>query len=495
MIKATTRFAVLCLFSFALSARAAEPHIIFVMADDMGWGETGYYNHPVLKTPNLDAMAANGLRLDRFYAGAPVCSPTRASVLTGRANDRTGVLSHGYALRPQERTIAQALARAGYVTGHFGKWHLNGLQGPGAPILLTDERRPGVFGFQEWLSTSNFFDINPLLSRSGKIEEFTGDSSEIAVREACTFLERHWQGSKPMFAVIWFGSPHSPFRASNEDMASFSSLSEASQNHYGELTALDRSVGTLRKKLRDLGISDNTLLVFCSDNGGLRAISPETVGGLRGNKGTLYEGGLRVPAIMEWPAVIKPRVTKYPASTMDLFPTVADIVGLPKTALLRPVDGISLKPLLEKEIGGRRRAIPFRYLGKAALRNNRYKLLSTNLADGKFELFDLETDPGETEDLSTSLPAVAQRMQKNLLAWSRSVDDSFAGKDYLEGQVKPADPEPVFWFDHPSYKSYTAEWSRRPEYKSVMERAGGNKGRKGTGKNRMPEEDDSSEDN
>ncbi len=114
------------------SAAAEQPHIIFVMADDMGWGQTGYRNHPILKTPNLDKMAAAGLRFERFYAGGPVCSPTRASVLTGRSPDRAGVLTHGYALRLQEKTIAQALKTRGYVTGHFGKWHLNGYKGPGA---------------------------------------------------------------------------------------------------------------------------------------------------------------------------------------------------------------------------------------------------------------------------------------------------------------------------------------------------------------------------
>jgi arylsulfatase A-like enzyme len=138
-------FAVFCtLWASPMAAYAARSHIIFVMADDMGWGQTGYRGHPLLKTPNLDAMAAGGLRFERFYAGAPVCSPTRASVLTGRANDRTGVLSHGYALRLHEKTIAQALSAAGYVTGHFGKWHLNGLRGPGAPILETDHYHPGV---------------------------------------------------------------------------------------------------------------------------------------------------------------------------------------------------------------------------------------------------------------------------------------------------------------------------------------------------------------
>ncbi len=194
------------------SAVPARPNIVFVMADDMGWGQTSYRGHPVLKTPNLDAMAAGGLRFERFYAGAPVCSPTRASVLTGRSNDRTGVLSHGYALRLQEKTIAQALQAAGYVTGHFGKWHLNGHKGPGAPILSGDPRRPSVFGFDEWVSVSNFFDVNPLMSRTGTIEEFQGDSSEIAVAEGMNFLKKHRAGGKPMFAAIFADSSASSCR-------------------------------------------------------------------------------------------------------------------------------------------------------------------------------------------------------------------------------------------------------------------------------------------
>lgn len=154
------------------------------MADDQGWGQTGYRGHPVLATPNPDAMTAEDLRFDRFQAAAPVCSPTRAAVLTGRTNRRTGVESHGYALRRQEVSIASLLARAGYATGHFGKWHLNGLRGPGVPVPGDDTHHPGVFGFEEWLSTTNCFDLDPILSRNGRFEEFTGDSSEVAVAEA-----------------------------------------------------------------------------------------------------------------------------------------------------------------------------------------------------------------------------------------------------------------------------------------------------------------------
>jgi arylsulfatase A-like enzyme len=464
--------------AFSASFAAAEskrPHIVFVMADDMGWGQTGYRGHPVLKTPNLDAMAAAGLRFDRFYAGCPVCSPTRASVMTGRANDRTGVLSHGYALRLQEKTVAQALRAAGYVTGHFGKWHLDGLRGPGAPILPGDPRSPGAFGFQEWLSVTNYFDLDPLLSRRGVVEEFHGDSSEIVVDEAVRFLDKYRTGGSPLFAVIWFGTPHAPFRALPEDKSPFAGLDAASAGHYGELVAMDRAVGTLRRRLREFGLTDDTLLVFCSDNGGLPDISPETVGGLRGNKGTVYEGGLRVPGIIEWPAVIRaPRVTQYPACTMDLFPTVVDVLSLPTDVFTQPVDGVSLRPLFTEDIVRRERPIPFRYQGQAALVDNRFKLLSTNLPQGRFELFDLESDPAESRDHSADHPEIARRMRRQFDVWNESVEASFAGKDYPAGRVDPPDPKPMAWTDSPAYRPYLEAWQRRPEYRRSAKPGAGN---------------------
>lgn len=465
-------FAVAIAATLVCAAGAAEadrPHIIFVMADDMGWGQTGYRGHPILKTPHLDAMAANGLRFERFYAGAPVCSPTRATVLTGRSNDRTGVLTYGYALRRQEKTIGQALKSAGYVTGHFGKWHLNGLSGPGVPILASDPWHPGRFGFDDWVSVSNFYELDPLMGRNGRIEEFEGDSSAVAVAEAVKFLRRNLSRGKPMFALIWYGSPHSPYRALPADTAPFRELDEASANHYGELVAMDRSIGTLRRVLRDLGIAEKTLLVFCSDNGGLPRITPETVGGLRGLKGSVYEGGLRVPGIFEWPGVIQPRVTAYPASTMDLFPTIADILGLPDSVFTRPIDGISLKPLFTGDRGARSRPIAFRFGAKAALLDQRFKLLTENLQQGKFQLYDLEADPQETRDLSPADPRRVKRMKQELLAWNQTVEASFAGRDYPEGRVIPADPAPRMWYEAPEYAAYLPQWRERWEHKSYLE--------------------------
>jgi len=457
--------------ALAAAASPTRPNIILIMADDMGWGQTGYYKHPVLKTPNLDAMAANGLRFDRFYSGAPNCSPTRGSVLTGRSNDRAGVQNHGYALRRQEKTVAQALRGAGYVTGHFGKWHLNGYQGPGAPILASDTHHPGHFGFDTWFSVTNFFDRDPLMSRQGKFEEHSGDSSEIVVAEALRFIKENRSGTKPFFTVIWYGSPHSPFVASDSDKAAFAQLNEKSQHHHGELVAMDRSIGTLRQALREMKIADNTLVMFNSDNGGLPEITPNTVGGLRGFKNSVFEGGLRVPAIIEWPAVIKTaRVTNYPAGTFDIFPTLVDITGLPATVMLKPVDGISLKPLFVGDLKERAQPLPFRHQGRGAWIDNRYKLLTQNIEKGEFELYDLEADPKETKNLAAERPEIAARMRSAFLKWNESVAASVAGKDYPEGRVDPAEPPSRRWHTAPEYQPFLQAWKNRPEFRSELDR-------------------------
>jgi hypothetical protein len=317
---------------------------------------------------------------------------------------------------------------------------------------------------------TNFYDVDPLMSRSGEIEQFTGDSSEIAVAEAVSFLDKHRGAGMPMFAVVWFGTPHNPFKALPKDKALFGDLDEASANHYGELVAMDRGIGTLRKKLREFGLADNTLLVFCSDNGGLPKISPDTVGGLRDNKGSVYEGGLRVSGIIEWPAVVQPRVTDFPACTMDLFPTVADILDLPDDIFVKPLDGISLKPLLMAALAERAKPIPFRFGQKLALIDNRYKLLSNDRRKDEFQLYDLVADPHEQHDMSAVQPGVYARMKRDLLAWNQSVDASFSGHDYPAGKVEPPDPESIFWFDAPQYAPYLSQWKSRWEFKSYIER-------------------------
>ena len=462
------------LFALLLSAPvllASKPNIVLVMADDMGWGQTGYYNHPALRTPHLDAMAAGGLRFDRFYAGGPVCSPTRATVLTGRTHNRTGVQSHGFALRKQEKTLAVALRGAGYATGHFGKWHLNGLRGPGVPILREDAHGPGGFGFDQWLSVTNFFDKDPVMSRKGKFEEFTGDSSEVIVAEALNFIGTQAKAEKPSFTVIWYGTPHSPWMGLEKDLKLFANLDNKSQHHYAELVAMDRSIGALRAGLREIGIARDTLVWFCSDNGGLPGFKPDTVGGLRGYKGSLFEGGLRVPGVIEWPeGITKPRVTSFPACTMDIFPTLAEVAGLPATSMLKPQDGQSLRALFGKELGPRRKPIGFRSGVRGAWVDNEFKLYSKNVARGDFNLYHLGDDPSEKVDVSAGHPKVARRLRKAFHAWDATVDASGEGKDYPSGKVDSPQPPRMFWTELDAYRPYFKAWRERPEYKGRLQR-------------------------
>jgi arylsulfatase A-like enzyme len=448
-------------------SRKQRPNIILLMSDDQGWGETGYYGHPILKTPHLDEMASQGLRMDRFYAGSPVCSPTRASVLTGRSNDRTAVLSVGHPLRKQEITIARVLKEAGYRTAHFGKWHLNGIKGPGVPIPETDARHPGHFGYMDWLATTNFFDMDPMLSRNGTFESFSGGSSTVLIEEAVKYMAALKDRDQPFFMTVWFGSPHDPWRASEADRKAFDGMDIEAAHHYGELVELDRSIGQLRKALRDMGIADNTLLWFNSDNGGVKYFGTSTTAGLRGFKGDVYEGGLRVPCIIEWPAVIrKPRISNFPSVTMDIFPTLADIAGLPIRDSTYPMDGISIRGEFTGPMNDRYKPIPFRYQGKAAYLENKYKLLTRNHRNGEFELYDLEKDPYEKTDLMDKEPVVAQRMIAAFRDWSKSVDKSIAGSDHLGGLQEP-DPSPRLWLTAPEYRPYLEMLLKRPEYKGM----------------------------
>jgi len=461
----------LALLGGALAAQAAQkPNIVLVMADDQGWGQVGYMGHPRLKTPHLDAMAANGLRFNRFYAAGPVCSPTRASVLTGRTHFRTGVPSHGHNLCLQEKTLPAALKRAGYATGHFGKWHLNGVRGAGVPILSSDENHPGHYGFDEWLSASNYFDRDPLLSRNGQFEEFKGDSSIIAVTEALKFMRRQHRAGKPFLAVIWYGSPHNPQRAVEEDYVDLPDKTLG--NHLGEIVGIDRSIGLLRKGLRDLGVERDTLLWYCSDNGGL-TIDPDAVGHLRGHKGSLYEGGIRVPGIIEWPGRIKPAVTDFPASTMDIMPTLVDLLDLPADSQLAVRDGESIAALFDGRTPRRAHGIPFRFSRNAALIDGDFKLLGLNVGTaGKWTLYNLKSDPGETTDVAAQHPDRFRRMKTEAEATLASIEASAAGADYPEGRVVQP-PRNDFWYQLEAYRPHFEQFFKRPEYAGYANKVNG----------------------
>ena len=441
--------------SSSLFGEVKRPNIVLVMADDQGWGQVGYNGHPLLKTPNLDVMSESGIRFNRFYAAGPVCSPTRASVLTGRTHNRTGVPTHGKRLCLQEKTLPHALNKAGYTTALFGKWHLNGVRGAGIPILSDDKNHPGHYGFDVWLGVTNYFDMDPLMSRNGKFEYFKGDSSEVIVAESLKFMKK--QKGSPFFAVIWYGSPHSPFHARDEDRKGFPSGKHGDQ--LGEIVAIDRSIGTLRQGLRDLGIEKDTLIWYTSDNGGL-STDPNACGYLRGHKGSVFEGGIRVPGIVEWPGRIKPMITDLPASTMDIMPTIVDLLDLPEDSMMSVRDGESILALFNGDIPKRNYPIPFVFLKNAALIDGNYKLLSTSKTkNDSWQLYDLSNDPGETKDISEKFPECFEKMKAEAKALLHSVEASALGKDYPEGKVLQPQRS-AFWRDMEEYKPHFETFAR-----------------------------------
>ncbi|MBM3784926.1 MAG: N-acetylgalactosamine-6-sulfatase [Acidobacteria bacterium] len=467
------------LASSAVAAAVADrPHIILCMGDDHGWNETGYNGHKYAKTPVLDEMAARGLRLDRFYSAHPNCSPTRGSIMTGRHPNRYGTFAPGWSIRPEEITIAQLLRGAGYATGHFGKWHLG-------PVKKESPVCPGAMGFDEWLSHDNFYEIDPWLARNGAApEQIKGESSEIVVREALRFIGA---AKRPTFTVIWFGSPHAPYVAREPELSMYWDLQEPIRSRMAEITALDTAMGQLRAGLTKLGIRDNTLLWYCGDNGvpqdGIVDIP------FRGAKGQVYEGGVRIPGLIEWPSRIrKGRATPVDAVTSDILPTLCDLTGVapPK----RPLDGISLRPLIEGRMNARPKPIFFwefsfnrpavrslkPYIdpplqvgttptatqrdgkltrdflnyrfeavsdadlaGPAAMVGPRHKLVvdgavRRNQQGSTRELFALATDRREASDLSGSNGAQVEAMEKSLREWQRSVLRSLTGADYTSAR-------------------------------------------------------------
>jgi len=483
-------------FVVALQATAAPPNVVLLMGDDHGWEETGYNGHPYVKTPVLDRMVASGLRFNRFYAAHPSCSPTRGSVLTGRHPNRYGTFYPGCSLRPEEITVAQLLRKAGYTTGHFGKWHVG-------PVKAASPTNPGAMGFDEWLSHDNFFEMDPVLSRNGGTpKRIKGEGSEVIIDETIRFIARAEKKGKPFLAVVWFGSPHEPYSGMAKDLAIYDTLPEALskktvaltsnktgnrikrplrdvlRERYAEITAMDRAIGKLRSYLKAQGLRQNTLLWYCGDNG----TPPSGVAYplLRGLKGKVYEGGVRVPGVIEWPARIKtPRQSNINAVTSDMLPTLCALAG--SAVPQRPLDGISLAPLLEGRMSsrpspicfwmyappkeGRRKREPYidpelqkgttplvkrlggrltrnfanqrftaitkyDYAGPRAILDNRYKLVVNADRDTPLGLFDLQDDPAEKHDLTKTKPDVAKKLLGQLRQWQESTLNSLLGKDY-----------------------------------------------------------------
>ncbi len=497
-----TTILLLPIFWHAAAAADERPSFILCMGDDHGWSETGYNGHPHLRTPVLDEMAASGLRLDHFYAAHPTCSPTRASVLTGRHPNRCGTFHPGWSIRPEEVTIAHLLAKAGYACGHFGKWHVG-------PVKADSPTSPKAMGFHEFVSHDNFYEMNPHFSRNGAPpEQIMGEGSEVTIDETLAFIDRAKKAGKPFLAVVWFGSPHEPYSGLDEDLALYDDLPQAYaertvrltsmqtgrptqrplrgvlRERYAEITAMDRAMGKMRRHLEEIGMRDNTVVWYCGDNG-----SPPSSGRVttpfRGEKALMYEGGIRVPGLIEWPARIPSgRVSAVNAVTSDMLPTLCELAGVSLPD--RPLDGVSLAPLIAGQMNERPEPICFwgydakrvtgrtpkpkpyidpalqegttplvKYLagkltrsftnfhqpevteedyaaGPRVILGNRYKLVVGGEAKAKsdVELFDLRKDPAEKENLAETEPEIAEKLAKQLRDWQTSVLSSLGGGDY-----------------------------------------------------------------
>ncbi|MDM8561445.1 sulfatase-like hydrolase/transferase [Candidatus Parabeggiatoa sp. HSG14] len=416
-----------------------QPNIVLLMTDDQGWKQTGYYGSSTVLTPNLDMMAANGLQFNRFYATAPVCSPTRSSILTGRHHNRPGCLNvKNCVLDTRETTLAEAVKPANYVTGHFGKWHIGKLIG-------SNSSSPGDNGFEQWVSAELFFDLDATnFVRNGEKEpQVEGDGSDFIVKEAISFIEEAVNNDKKFMAVIWYAAPHSPWNALDSDKALFSHLTEDEQNFYGELYAMDRSIGTLRAKLKTLGIEQNTLLWFMSDNGPTKkSPDPKASGALKGSKGKLWEAGIRVPAVIEWPEMMTSATkTNVPVSTLDIYPTILDILNITVENQLE-LDGSSILPLLKGTITERADAIPFWFdsdidtltsidIGHAVWMTDQYKLhkIADTSAIVEYQLYDMKNDAVEKTDLSLTHTSVLEPMKVLLENWQQTVLTDFSATE------------------------------------------------------------------
>jgi len=330
-----------------LLAGIKRPNIVVLLADDLGYRDIGCYGGPV-KTPALDGLAAKGVRFTDFYSGCAVCSPSRATLLTGRHHIRTGVYSwisdyhQNSHLAEREVTLAEVLQSHGYATAHFGKWHL------GLPTRERNKPTPKQHGFDYWFATGNNAQPshkNPVnFIRNGKpVGEIEGYSGQIVVDDAISWLDKKRDPGVPFFLNIWFHEPHAPIAAPETIVSQYGKQKDPAAIYSGTIDNTDRAIARLLKKLQEIDSPENTLIVYSSDNGSYRA---DRVGTLRGKKGSNFEGGIRVPGIFYWPGTItKGHVEHEPAGLVDLLPTICGLLGIDKPEGVR-LDGSDLSPLL-----------------------------------------------------------------------------------------------------------------------------------------------------
>jgi len=404
----------------AQAAKKSErPNIVVILTDDQGWGDLSLHGNVNLTTPNVDSLARDGAMFERFFVCA-VCAPTRAEFLTGRYHPRGGV--HGVTtgaerLNVDEKTIGDTFKAAGYATAAFGKWH-NGTQYP---------YHPNGRGFDEYYGFcsghwGNYFD--PILEHNGKIVRGKGYIIDDLTDHALEFIEKN--RNRPFFCYLPYNTPHSPMQVPDRFFDRFKNnpikmRNRDPQNEQLEKTRcalamcenIDWNVGRVLKKLEDLKLAGNTIVIYFSDNG---PNSWRWNGGMKGRKGSTDEGGVRVPCAIRWPGRIQAG-KKIPqiAGAIDFLPTLADMAGI-RIVGSKPLDGISIKPLLLAEAKNWPDRMIFSHQrGRVSVRTQRYRLDHTG------KLFDMKTDPGQDRDISKDKPQVAARLRKAVARWKDEV--------------------------------------------------------------------------
>ncbi|WP_372753500.1 sulfatase-like hydrolase/transferase [Mariniflexile sp.] len=440
-----------------------KPNVIFIMADDLGYGDVGFTGNKKIITPHLDAMSQSGATFTNFYAAAPLCSPTRASVLTGRSPFRQGIFAaHTAGMRPSETTVAEVLKKAGYKTGFFGKWHLGWVE-PDEIESRGMYSPPWHHGYDETFATKSAVPTwNPTKTPDGwtswgakedgswggsvyvengkpVTDNLEGDDSRIIMDRVIPFMKESISKETPFFATIWFHTPHEPVVAGPEYLAKYPDLPLEKRHYYGAITAMDDQIGRLSAFLKDNKIEKNTIIFFCSDNGPADRMAKKgyaSAGIYKGHKHQMWEGGLRVPSFMVWPEYIKAKqVVDYQSSTVDYMPTIIDMLNLPAPKKVN-FDGVSLKEVVLNAHSSHR-TLPI-VSGYQRLYNDielysyvegNYKICVPDKGMDMM-LFDLKNDPSETKNLALEKPELLKKMIAGLDKVKESWRLSREGKDY-----------------------------------------------------------------
>lgn len=407
-------------WSCAPTASAAErPNVLLIVTDDQGWGDVGSHGNAEIDTPTMDRLASSGARFDRFFV-SPMCGPSRASLLTGRWNLRTGAswVSHGKEImRRNEVTIGDALAKNGYATGCFGKWH-NGEYGPYHPNNRGFQR---FFGFCRG-ALENYFDA--VVERNGEPVRTKGYITDVLTDAAMAFIEEN-QG-RPFFCYMAYNAPHHPYHVPEKDFVKYlkRGIDEVTASVYGMVENIDHNLARLLAKLDELQLTNNTIVIFMSDNGPWGPARYND--GMRGIKTSVDEGGVRVPLFVRWPGKIQAgSIVTQIAAHVDLFPTILEFCMAPAPETL-PLDGRSLAPLLydkdgdwpDRMIFSHQNRLGETHMTPGSVRTQQYRLV--NRGDG-YELYDMIADPGQETDISDAQPEVTRNLAEAYAAWYSDV--------------------------------------------------------------------------